>query len=299
MRDSTTEIRHHGAEGLDMRDPAEAAALLAKVQCDAAQAVTKAADALSRASELMAAALSTGGRLIYAGAGSSGLMAMADALELPGTYGIAEDRVLFLLAGGADSLFGLPGHFEDDRDAARADLARVHPTPADCVLVASASGATPYALQIAEDAARGGATVIAMANNADAPLFAPATLSILLETPPEPIAGSTRMGAGTAQKIAFNILSTLMAIRLGHVHDGYMVNLRADNAKLAGRAARIVAAIAGTDAADAGKWLDKAGGSVKPAVLMAKGAASRDEAERLLAIHGENLRGALEHLVRQ
>ena len=282
-----------------MRDPAEAAEFLAKVQCDAAQAVTKAAEALSRASELMAAALSTGGRLIYAGAGSSGLMAMADALELPGTYGIAEDRVAFLIAGGADSLFGLPGHFEDDRDAARADLARLQPTASDCVLVASASGTTPYALQIAEDAAGAGATVIAMANNAGAPLFGSTTLSILLETPPEPIAGSTRMGAGTAQKIAFNILSTLTAIRLGHVHDGYMVNLRADNAKLAGRAARIVAAIAGTDTSDAGKWLDKAGGSVKPAVLMAKGAASRDEAERLLAIHGENLRGALEHLARQ
>lgn len=298
MRDRNTENRHHGAEGLDMRDPAEAATLLAGAQRDAADVVARAVDSLALASERMAAALAGGGRLVYAGAGSSGLMAMADALELPGTYGIAADRVVFLLAGGMASLSGLPGHFEDDRAAASSDLARVQPTAADCVLVASASGSTPYALQIAEDAARAGAPVVAMANNPGAPLFASATVSVLLETPPEPIAGSTRMGAGTAQKIAFNILSTLTAIRLGHVHDGYMVNLRADNAKLADRAARIVAAIAGTDADDAGKWLDKAGGSVKPAVLMARGAASRDEADRLLASHGHKLRGALGQLAR-
>ncbi len=295
----STESRHEGAQGIDMRDPAEAAALLAGAQCDAADAVSGAVDALASASALMAAALAGGGRLIYAGAGSSGLMAMADTLELPGTYGIAADRVIVLMAGGMDSLKGLPGHFEDDRTAASADFDRAAPSPADCVIVASASGSTPYALQIAERAADAGVPLVAMANNAGAPLFGRADAAILLETPPEPVAGSTRMGAGTAQKIAFNILSTLTAIRLGHVHDGYMVNLRADNAKLHDRATRIVAAIAGTDDGEAGKWLDKAGGSVKPAVLMASGAGDRADAEQLLASHGHKLRDALQQLARR
>ncbi|TIP87878.1 MAG: N-acetylmuramic acid 6-phosphate etherase, partial [Mesorhizobium sp.] len=138
-----------------------------------------------------------------------------------------------------------------------------------------------------------GAATIAIANNKDAPLLRLADIAILLETPPELIAGSTRMGAGTAQKIALNMLSTLAAIHLGHVHDGYMVNLMADNIKLRDRATRIVAAISGRDKDDAARLLEKSGGAVKTAILLAAGAASADAAQKILEGTGQKLRPAL------
>ena len=181
-----------------------------------------------------------GGRLAYAAAGSSGLMALADALELPGTYGIPRDRIAILIAGGDEAL-RTSGRRPGGRHRRRPRAPS--PTPAsargDCLIAVSASGSTPYAVRrAATKRARRGAATIAIANNAGTPLLRPwPTSPILLATPPEVIAGSTRMGAGTAQKIALNMLSTLAAIHLGHVHDGYMVNLIADNIKLRDRAA--------------------------------------------------------------
>ena len=135
-----------------------------------------------------------------------------------------------------------------------------------------------------------------MANNAGAELFKRADVAIVLETPPEVVAGSTRMGAGTAQKMAFNMLSTLAAVKLGHVHDGHMVNLRPDNDKLRARAARMVAEIAGIDMDEARILMGSAQGSVKVAVLLAAGAPSTDAAKALLARSGEVLRVALSEL---
>jgi N-acetylmuramic acid 6-phosphate etherase len=163
----------------------------------------------------------------------------------------------------------------------------------DCVIGVSASGSTPYAVAALSEARRRGARTIAIANNESAALFDGADVAVLIATPPEPVAGSTRMGAGTAQKVALNMLSTLMAIALGHVHDGHMVNLKADNRKLKDRAARIVAAIAGTPEAEAADWLDRAGGSVKTAVLMASGAGDAAAANRILESAGHRLRPAL------
>ena len=148
-------------------------------------------------------------------------------------------------------------------------------------------------MQAIGDARRRGAATIAIANNKDAPLFGQADVAILLETPPELIAGSTRMGAGTAQKIALNMLSTLAAIHLGHVHDGYMVNLTADNIKLRDRAIRMVAAISGRNRDDAARLLEESGGGVKTAILLAAGAANADAAEKILEGAGQKLRPAL------
>nr|CAD6617786.1 N-acetylmuramic acid 6-phosphate etherase [Rhizobium sp. Khangiran2] len=291
MSGTATEARHGEAGGLDARPPQEILRLLAAGQQAAAAAVDVAIPAIEAGSDLMARALRGGGRIAYAGAGSSGLMAMADALELPGTYGIPKDRILVLLAGGLASLSDLAGSPEDDVEQAHKDAAVLEPT--DCVICVSASGSTPYALAIAEAAKGRGAQVIAIANNPGAALFALADVSILLQTPPEVIAGSTRMGAGTAQKIAFNMLSTLAAVRLGHVHDGHMVNLHPDNIKLQARAARMVADIAGVAVDEAGRLLDSAGGSVKLAVLLAAGMQDADTARQALQRHGEVLRSAL------
>lgn len=272
MPPAKTEERRDNAKGLDVMRPELALRLLAAGQQEAAKSVEQAIEPISAAARLAADSLASGGRLAYAGAGSSGLMAMADALELPGTYGIAREQVVILIAGGAASLTDLAGGYEDDMELARADVRSAGIGAGDCLISVSASGSTPYAIAAADEAGKRGARVIGMANNAGAPLLLNADVSILLETPPEVVSGSTRMGAGTAQKIAFNMFSTMVGIHLGHVLDGHMVNLRADNIKLRGRAIRIVSDIAGIGAADADRLLGLAGGSVKLAILLASGA---------------------------
>lgn len=291
---ATTEARHERAEGLDGLPPAEILNVLLDGQLGAVESVRKALPALERAARAAADRLRAGGRLVYCGAGSSGLMAMSDGLELPGTYGIGPDQAPILLAGGAESLLLLAGGYEDDVERATRDVEALSLSPDDCMICVSASGSTPYTLRAAEIGRARGATVIGIANNAGTPLLDGADIAVLIASPPEAIAGSTRMGAGTAQKIALNMISTLAAVHLGHVHDGYMVNLRADNIKLRDRARRIVSAISGTDTDRAGRLLDEAGGSVKIAVLLAAGADDAPSAGRLLENCNQNLRSALQ-----
>ncbi|MDX0233721.1 N-acetylmuramic acid 6-phosphate etherase [Sinorhizobium meliloti] len=293
MPPAKTEERRDNAKGLDVMRPELALRLLAAGQQEAAKSVEQAIEPISAAARLAADSLASGGRLAYAGAGSSGLMAMADALELPGTYGIAREQVVILIAGGAASLTDLAGGYEDDMELARADVRSAGIGAGDCLISVSASGSTPYAIAAADEAGNRGARVIGMANNAGAPLLLNADVSILLETPPEVVSGSTRMGAGTAQKIAFNMFSTMVGIHLGHVLDGHMVNLRADNIKLRGRAIRIVSDIAGIGAADADRLLGLAGGSVKLAILLASGARDIAYAEDALERADQNLRRAI------
>jgi N-acetylmuramic acid 6-phosphate etherase len=255
--------------------------------------VRAALPAIESAARLAASKIASGGRLIYAGAGSSGLMAMADGLELPGTYGISSEQAPILLAGGAESLKLLAGGYEDDVELAAADVAGLDVEARDCMVCVAASGSTLYTVRAAELGRARGAAIIGIANNADTALLKAADVAVLLATPPEVIAGSTRMGAGTAQKITLNMISTLTAVHLGHVHDGFMVNLRPDNAKLRDRARRIVSVIAGTDMDRAGRLLEEADGSVKIAVLLAAGADGAQSAGRLLESCNQNLRSAL------
>ncbi|TIT19184.1 MAG: N-acetylmuramic acid 6-phosphate etherase [Mesorhizobium sp.] len=293
MAETRTEALHQNAEGLDIQAPEAVLSSLANAQIEAANAVHGAIPAIAAAAEIIASRLKSGGKLAYAAAGSSGLMALADALELPGTFGIQRDRIAILIAGGEEAFKTLAGGPEDDTEEASAAVAAADIGKGDCLIAVSASGSTPYAVRAIEDARRRGAATIAIANNRDAPLLRLADIAILLETPPELIAGSTRMGAGTAQKIALNMLSTLAAIHLGHVHDGYMVNLMADNIKLRDRAARIVAAVSGRDKDEAARLLERSGGVVKTAILLAAGAASADAAEKILEGTGHRLRPAL------
>ncbi|HTV69719.1 MAG TPA: N-acetylmuramic acid 6-phosphate etherase [Rhizobiaceae bacterium] len=290
-----TEQVHSRAKGLDVKSPETVLRLLADAQIEAAASAKQAVEAIIDGAERAATCLRNGGNLAYCGAGSSGLMALADALELPGTYGIPRDRIKIIIAGGNTALSDLAGAPEDDTEQAATDVARNKIGKGDCLIAVSASGSTPYAVAAMKAARAAGAETIAIANNAGAPMFAHADVAVLLATPPEMIAGSTRMGAGTAQKIALNMLSTLTAIQLGHVHDGYMVNLHADNMKLKGRAARIVSSIAKIDETEAAKRLEESGGSVKAAVLIAKGVA-RADAAKLLDSSNQNLRRALSSL---
>ncbi|MCB2136740.1 MAG: N-acetylmuramic acid 6-phosphate etherase [Rhodobacteraceae bacterium] len=290
MSGARTEDLHPAAMGLDILPDAAALDLLLAQQTDALAAVSGALPAIAAGATIMAVAVRQGGRLVYVGAGSSALMAHSDAAELPGTFGLPAARIVVLMAGGIPDGADMPGGTEDDVAAARRDGAGIQ--AGDVVIAVTASGKTPYPLAIAETAKARGARVIAIANNPGAAIFDLADAAICLRTPPELIAGSTRMGAGTAQKVALNLMSTLMAIRLGHVHDGMMVNLVADNLKLRRRAAGIVASIAGVGDVAAADALGLTGGNVKAAVLVAQGA-DPAEADTTLAATGGNLRHAL------
>lgn len=292
MSATQTEMTHARAKGFDALSPTEGLTILAAAQAEAAEVVQQAVPAIADAAQLAADCLDAGGRLIYAAAGSSGLMALADALELPGTYGIAPDRIKMLLAGGMAMLSEMRGGPEDDGDAARAELDRLAVGPSDCLIAITASGYTPYPMAAAVAARAAGAKTVGISNNRGAPLFDAVDVAICLPTPSEVIAGSTRMGAGTAQKIALNMLSTMMAVHLGHVHDGYMVNVVADNLKLQGRARGIVMAVSGVSEAVAGAALERADCGVKLAVLIAAGA-DLDHARGMLVEHRGRLRPAL------
>ena len=280
-----TEARHPSATGLHTRAGVDALGLMLEAQVAALQAVRPALAAIERASSAAAGSLAQGGKLGYAGAGSSGLMALADCLEMAGTFGVAPDRTPMMFAGGARALLHMQGRVEDDVAQAAHDLADAGLAQGDTLLCLSASGRTPYAVAIARQARAQGVSVVAFANVAGTPLLELADIPVLIATGPEMVAGSTRLGAATAQKVALNMLSSLVGVKLDHVHDGYMVNLVADNAKLIDRAARIVMAVAQVDRMVAEAALQATAGAVKPAIVVARGR-SPDQARADLAEHG-------------
>lgn len=292
MAERATEARHPQSAGLHLQPAAVALGQLLEAQLAALAQVRGALGPIEAAAEVAAAALARGGKLGYAGAGSSGLMALADCLELAGTFGIAPRQTPMLFAGGAAALLHMTGGVEDDPALAVADFDAAGFAAGDVVLCLSASGTTPYTLAVADLARRSGVRVVGFANVAGSPLLAVSDIAVCIGTGPELVNGSTRMGAATAQKVALNMLSVLVGIRLGHVHDGYMVNLVADNAKLVDRAARIVSALSGQGMDAAHKALALTGGAVKPAVLVAAGAAP-DMAQAALAASGGHLGPAL------
>jgi N-acetylmuramic acid 6-phosphate etherase len=294
MLDRPTEALHPASQGLHAKPAAQALACLLAAQVAAVQALSAATPALEAAADAAARALTGGGRLAYAGAGSSGLMALSDALELAGTFGIPPARTPVLFAGGVAALVHMQGGVEDDLSLAEDDIAGLNPGPRDTVICVSASGGTPYTLAVARAARASGAAVIGIANVPGSALLATATHPVLVETGAEVVCGSTRMGAATAQKVALNMISVLVGIAMGAVHDGHMVDVVADNAKLRDRAARIVAAIAGTGEDRAHDALAATGGVVKTAVLVARGL-TPEGALAALAQSGGHLAPHLQH----
>ncbi len=286
MPSPRTEMTPAPGGRIDAMPAADALAALLAGQVSAVQAVAQALPRIEAGAAAIAAAIDAGGALNYVAAGSSGLMALADGAELPGTFGIPQRQVRIFMAGGVPADGRMPGETEDDVSQAARIAAAFGPR--DLVIALSASGSTPYPCEIARRARARGVAVVAIANNAGSPLLELADVPILLPTPPELVAGSTRLGAGTAQKAALNLMSTLAGVMLGHVHDGMMVNLHADNAKLRGRAAGIVAAVSGAAPATAEAALRAAGGDAKLAILLASGLDGATAA-RLLDAHGGRL----------
>jgi len=278
--------------GLDTWSDEEILAAFLDGQARAITALSPALPAIAAAARAIAARIGPQGRIVYTGAGSSGRQAALDGMELGATFGWPAERIAFVLAEGILLDPGAKGTDEDDSANAIASIQGLRLGASDCVIAVAASGTTPFTLAAAETAKAAGALIVAIANNAGAPLLRHADHAILLDTGPEVIAGSTRMNAGTAQKAALGLLSSLTMTRLGHIYDGLMVSMRADCTKLEARAARIVAEIAGCSPEDAAKALAAAGNRIKPAVLLASGATPA-EAEALLSRAGGNLRVAL------
>ena len=294
MQLPTTEMLHDKAAGLDDLPLEDAALILLEGQAAAAQISPRVGLALQGAAQAMAQTISCGGTLYYVAAGSSALMAAADAMELGGTFSIPATQVRIIMAGGLPTSAEMPGETEDGIAELAEGLSGL--TATDTVITVSASGSTPFTIEAASNAKRIGATIIGIANNQGSPLLEAADHAIFLETPPEVVSGSTRLGAGTAQKIALNTLSTLMAVELGHIYDGMMVNLRADNEKLRGRALRIVGTIARVEEVKAADALRASEGNVKLAVLIAAGANGVAHANALLNDASGKLRPALHQL---
>jgi N-acetylmuramic acid 6-phosphate etherase len=233
------------------------------------------------------------GRLIYAGAGTSGRLAVQDGAELMPTFGWPRDRLLLLIAGGEEAMTRAIEGAEDEIEYAT-DQVRRHFIDANDVMIAvAASGTTPFTLSCLREANRRRALTIGIANNPDTPLLREAGQSICLDTGAEPIAGSTRMNAGTAQRVALSLLSTLLMIRLGRVYRGVMVDVQAANRKLVKRKREMLVYLTGRRADEAEEALRMAGGSVKLAVLLLHGCDLKI-ARTLLERAGGQLRAAID-----
>ncbi len=270
---------------IDRVDTTTRVRLLIESQRGAIDAALAAADTIAQAADAVAAALRAGGRVIVLGAGTSGRLAVLDASELPPTFGFPPERYEGRIAGGDGALRRSIEGAEDDIGAGAAIVADVGPH--DVVIGLSASGSAAFVRGALVAARANGALTIALVNASDTPLAREADLAIEAVTAAEPIAGSTRMRAGTAQKIVLNTISTAAMIALGKTYRNRMVDVVASNAKLRARAIRLVTELAGN--VDAASLLDAAAGRVKTAVVMARRNVGRDAAERLLDDAGGRL----------
>ena len=278
--------------GIDVWEPLDALDAMIDGQLAAVASVRAARRQILEAALAMEARLRDGGRLVYAGAGTSGRLAVQDGAELMPTFSWPEDRLLLLLAGGEEAMVRAVEGAEDEIEQAAGLIRRHSIGPKDVLIAVAASGATPFTLSCLREARRRGALTIGVANNPGAPLLTEAERPIYLETGSEPIAGSTRMNAGTAQRITLSLLSSLTMIRLGRVYAGLMVEVQAVNAKLAGRREKMLIQLTGKSLGEVREALHKAHGDVKLAMLIA-GGCGLEEAKALLGRAGGRLRDAI------
>ena len=281
--------------GLDVWEPADILDAMIEGQFAAVAAVRAVRPAIERAALAIEAQLRQGGRLIYAGAGTSGRLAVQDGAELIPTFSWPQDRLLLLMAGGREALLkSIEGAEDEVEHASR--LVREHTIGGrDTLIAVAASGSTPFTLTCLRESRLRGALTVGIANNPGTPILKEADHPIWLDTGAEPIAGSTRMNAGTAQRITLNVLSSLVMILLGRVYDGLMVEVKAVNAKLVRRSESIVMRLTGGNREEAREALKLGNGSIKIAVLLLHGCGLK-EAMTILTEAGGQLRAALARL---
>ena len=284
-----TEQRNPASAAIDTLPTEEVLRIVNAEDHQVAAAVEREVPAIARAVDAVVEAFQRGGRLFYIGAGTSGRLGVLDASECPPTFSVPPEMVQGIIAGGPAALSRATEATEDDPAMGARDLMDRGFTARDVLVGIAASGRTPYVLGAIAEARRLGAVTVGISCTPDSELARAAAIAITPLVGPEVIAGSTRMKAGTAQKLVLNMLTTGAFIRLGYVYGNLMVNVQPKNAKLADRARRIVAQAAGVTCERAGELLDAAGNNVRLAIVMGKTGAARVEAERRLAAAGGSI----------
>ena len=290
---SRTEVRNPASRGLDRLSAEKILRLMNREDEKVARGVAREIPAIARAVEAIVRAIRRGGRLIYVGAGTSGRLAVLDASECPPTFGVSPNLVQALIAGGKRALTSAVEGAEDSYAAGARDLRRRNLTARDVVVGIAASGKTPYALGALAYARKRRAVTVAIACNRNSPLARAARIKIVPEVGPEVVTGSTRLKAGTAQKLVLNMLSTAAMVHLGHVYDNWMIDVAQTNAKLRHRAVVILSQAARADVSAATRALRQSGRNLRVALIMLKRGAPAREARNLLKRAGGNLRRAL------
>ena len=294
LQSLTTEQQNLSSQALDTRSALEIATIINGEDARVATAVSKALPQIGQAIDAIADALSRGGRLIYIGAGTSGRIAALDAAECPPTFSTDPKQVQFIIAGGEKALGHAVEANEDSPQLGQHDIARLKPSKKDVVVGIAASGRTPYTIAAVEYAKKKGAKTVGVSCNSDSPLTRAADIGIAAEVGPEVLSGSTRMKAGTAQKMILNMLTTGAMTRLGYVYGNLMVNVSPKNEKLVERAITILSKAADIDRDLARTALNKSGKSVPLALIMLKTGESLAKANRRLKAARGNVRAAIE-----
>jgi N-acetylmuramic acid 6-phosphate etherase len=279
----TTEGLNPASRGIDARPLGEVLRLINSEDRRVAEAIMGQLPAIESAAERMVEAMRGGGRVFLVGAGTSGRLCVLEAAEVPPTFGVPNSLIQGVIAGGVPALYGSVEAAEDDADAARGELKARGLGPLDLVVGVTASGSTPFTLAAVRYAGEVGAATVGLSCNQGSPLSGLVDVPVEVVVGPEVVAGSTRMKAGTAQKMVLNMLTTASMIRLGRVHDGYMVGVRASNAKLVDRARRTLSAVTGIPPEEAARALEAAGGDLRAAILMTLASVGADEASEALS----------------
>jgi N-acetylmuramic acid 6-phosphate etherase len=289
-----TESQNEASQGFDTKSALEIARIINHEDSKIAAAVKKAIPEIAAVIDQVARSLRDGGRLIYIGAGSSGRIAALDSSECPPTYSTSPGQVQYIMAGGPKALASAVEVNEDSEELGQRDIARRRPTRKDVVIGLSASGRTPYVVAAVAYARARGANTAAVTCNHDTPLAAAADIAIVADVGAEVISGSTRMKAGSAQKMVLNMITTGAMTRLGYVYENLMVNVHMQNSKLVERGIRILMSACKIDRETAVHTIKSAGRSVPVALVMLKAKVDKPEAVRRLAKSDGNVRLAIE-----
>ena len=293
LRRLGTEKTNRASAGLDRKSALEIARIINAEDAKVAAAVKRVLPQIAHAINLITAALSQGGRLIYVGTGTSGRIAALDAVECPPTFDVSARMVQFVIAGGPKALGAAVEADEDSRELGRRAIAKKKPTKKDVVIGIAASGRTPFTIAAIQYARAHGAKTVAVVCNRKSPLGKAAHVAIVAEVGAEVVAGSTRMKAGTAQKMILNMLTTGAMTRLGYVYGNLMVNVSPKNEKLVERGVGILEEAAGLERRAARKFIAAAGGRVPVALVMAKAGVNRAKAVAALRASQAQVRRAI------
>lgn len=284
-----TELRNEESQGIETKSTGQIISIINSEDQKVAYAVRESLRDIEKAVDIIYEKVLNGGRLIYIGAGTSGRLGVLDASECPPTYGVSYDLIQGIIAGGDRALRFAAEGAEDDEEAIKDDLEKINFSNKDVLMGIAASGRTPYVVSGLKYANEIGATTVSMSNVKNSLLSQNAKYPIEVIVGPEIVTGSSRMKAGTSQKMVLNMITTTLMIKLGKIYNGYMVDVRPSNEKLVNRSINIISSTTGLSKEEAKKYLEKSGMDVKLAIIMGLGQIEKDVAEKLLQENGGNV----------